>query len=133
MLLINTVPLYCINQAAEQYHIPVVIILSVLKTEDGYAGLAKENHNGSFDYGPFQINSYWLPKLSKYKITQKDLQYNSCKNAQIAVWILSKNIADSTYFNQGLGNYNSITPWYNTKYFYRVSKKYYNIKQAIYG
>lgn len=43
MLFINTVPLDCINQAAQQYHVPAVVILSVLKTEGGYTGLVKYN------------------------------------------------------------------------------------------
>jgi len=133
MLLINTVPLDCINQAAIQYHVPGILILSVLKTEGGYTGLAKLNHNRSVDYGAFQINSYWIPKLIQCHITQNDLQYDPCVNVKIGAWILSKNIADNSHFQQSIGNYNSVTPSYNAKYFYRVKSSYNSIMKSLYG
>lgn len=79
-MIINDVPMECINLAAIQYHVPAVIIVSVLKTEGGHIGDATVNKNGTIDYGPMQINSVWLDKLKRYGYSAYDLQYNPCLN-----------------------------------------------------
>ncbi len=61
-LQVHDVPIECINQAAITYHVPATLILSVLAIENGTAGLASLNKNGTIDYGPMQINSIWCIK-----------------------------------------------------------------------
>ncbi|HEX4044123.1 MAG TPA: lytic transglycosylase domain-containing protein, partial [Gammaproteobacteria bacterium] len=82
-IMVNDVPLDCINQAAITYHVPATIILSVMKKEGGKNGDANHNKNGTVDYGVMQINSIWLPKISAYGYTKDDLQYNACKNVAV--------------------------------------------------
>lgn len=94
-LLINGVPIECINRAAIEYHIPATLIVSVLKTENGRVGSANLNKNGTYDYGPMQLNSSWLFKIAPYGYTQQSLQYNPCVNVSVGTWILASEIASS--------------------------------------
>lgn len=116
----NDVPADCINQAATIYHIPATLILSLLKIENGHNGMAKKNPDGSYDYGPLQINSWWLPTLKRYSITREQIQFNPCVNVLVGTWILAQAITETKYLPQGIGNYNSHTPSYNQRYSQQV-------------
>lgn len=116
-LVINDVPIECINRAALAYHVPAKLVLSVLLTEGGHVGTARLNTNGSYDYGPMQINTVWLPKVKQYNITREDLQYNACTNVWVGTWILSQRIADSpSNLEYGIGSYNSYSVPQNYRY-----------------
>ncbi len=130
-LVINDIPIECINQAAVTYYVPATLIISVLRTEGGRNGMAKPNSNGTFDYGPMQINSIWLDKIKPYGYTVKDLQYNPCKNVEVGAWILSQSIANAAKFSTGIGDYHSHTWKYNQQYLAKVSKHYYLINSVI--
>lgn len=125
---INDVPIECINQAAVMYSVPATLIISVLKVEGGRNGMAKPNSNGSFDYGPMQINSIWLPKIKPYGYTKETLQFNPCANVYVGTWILSQRIADSPNFWRGVGAYHSYTVSENIPYQHKVWHTY----QALY-
>ena len=85
-VLINDVPIDCINHAAITYHVPATIILSVIRQENGRNGQAKPNKNGTFDYGVMQINTIWLSKLASYGYTKDELQNDPCKNVKAGTW-----------------------------------------------
>jgi soluble lytic murein transglycosylase-like protein len=121
---IMDVPLHCINEAAIQYHLPSKLIISILEVEQGKVGQTVKNSNGTYDIGPMQINSSWLPELKEHGITQHDIQYDGCKNIQVGAWILSKKIARRNDFLVGVGDYNSHTPQYNKKYSFQVRVKF---------
>lgn len=115
-VLINDVPVDCINHAAIAYHVPAKVILSVIKQENGRNGLAKPNKNGTFDYGVMQVNTIWLSKLANYGYTKEDLQYDACKNVNVGTWILAQGLAQAKTAWHGIGNYNSHTSSYNKAY-----------------
>lgn len=123
-LIIHDVPIECINQAAVTYHVPATLIVSVLLTEGGHAGTAKLNSNGSYDYGPMQINTVWLDKLKNYGFTKDDIQYNPCANVTVGAWILSQRIADADTMWYGVGAYNSYSLPQNYHYRNKVSDTY---------
>jgi hypothetical protein len=131
MLLINDVPLSCIHQAAVQYQVPAQIIVSVLKTEDGRTGVAKQNTNGSYDFGPMQINSIWLPIIAKYGYTQADIENNGCMNVKVGTWILSQSLTQQTKLWQGVGNYHSHTVTLNQRYAEKAHRIYNSIQYAL--
>jgi len=79
---IHGVPIECINQAATTYHVPATLILAVLAVENGANGSASPNRNGTFDFGPMQINSIWLSQIRLYGYTQHQLQYDPCVNVR---------------------------------------------------
>lgn len=119
-LIINDVPIECINQAAVAYNVPATLIVSVLKTEGGRKGLASRNRDGTYDYGPMQINSRWLKEISYYGYTKHDIQYNPCKNVAVGAWILAQSVAEGKTVWHGVGNYHSHTPSLNEKYHGKV-------------
>lgn len=123
-LLINDVPIECINQAAVEYHVPATLIISVLKTENGKAGSATPNKNGTYDYGPMQINSSWVTKIAAYGYSAKSLQYNPCINVSVGTWILANEIASNQDLWQGVADYHSHTLFYNQPYQAKVEYTY---------
>ncbi|MEO8964706.1 MAG: lytic transglycosylase domain-containing protein [Gammaproteobacteria bacterium] len=114
------VPLHCINEAAAEYHIPSKLIISLLSVEGGKVGKVEHNKNGSYDMGPMQINSSWLPELNKLGITRKDILFNPCLNVRIGAWILGRYIASEDDLLTGIGDYNSHTKRYNQDYYQKV-------------
>lgn len=121
---IHGVPIECINQAAMVYHVPARLILSVLAIEGGRVGLASPNKNGTFDYGPMQINSIWLSRIQAYGYTEQQLRYDPCANVVVGTWILSQNIANASTTWRGIGGYHSHTPTLNYHYQTKVSEAY---------
>ncbi len=124
LLVINDVPIECINHAAIEYNIPAALIISVLKAENGYAGLAKPNTNGTADYGPMQINTFWLAKISRYGYSKDQVQSDPCVNISVGSWILSQEIANARALWRGVGNYHSHNEIENEKYSYKVKNIY---------
>lgn len=124
VLYINDVPIECINKAALVYHVPAELIISVLKVENGHAGTAKLNSNGSYDYGPMQVNSIWLDRVKSYGYTRNMLQYDPCTNVWVGTWILSQRIASTSNLWRGIGAYHSYTETENVPYQYKVWRIY---------
>ena len=54
----------CIFTAAQTYSVPPTVILGVLNVEGGKVGMASSNTNGTYDLGPMQINTIWVPELA---------------------------------------------------------------------
>jgi hypothetical protein len=123
-LFINDVPIECVNQAAIVYHIPATLLISVLKVEGGRAGMAKKNTNGTYDYGPMQINSVWLNSVRPYGFSKERIQFDACTNMWVGAWILSKKIAESPSLWRGIANYHSYTENKNIPYQYKVWNTY---------
>lgn len=130
-VIVNDVPVECINHAAIVYHVPAKVILSIIKAEGGRNGMANRNTNGTYDYGVMQINSSWLPQIKPYGFTRHDLQYNSCKNVEVGTWILSQSIASGTNLWSGVGNYHSHTPHFNQSYREKIRAYYQQISKAL--
>ena len=130
-IMINDVPLDCINRSAIIYHVPATVILSVLKNENGRNGDAIKNKNGSIDYGVMQINSIWLPKIAGYGYSRDDLQYNACKNVEVGTWILSQSISKGKNLWSGIGDYHSHTPDHNRNYRNKIYKNYEKLSFVI--
>ncbi len=130
-LLIQGVPVECVNQAAVTYLVPAKVIVSVLKAEGGTPGVAKPNRNGTVDYGPMQINSTWLKRITPYGYTQQQIQYDPCINVMVGTWILSREIAEGKAYWQGVGDYHSHTPHFNQTYQHQVYRHYAHLLQEL--
>lgn len=130
-LLINDVPIECINQAAIAYHVPATLIVSVLMTEGGKLGTAKLNKNGSYDYGPMQINTVWINRLKKYNVSLDDIQFNPCKNVMVGTWILGQRIADTGNLPYGIGSYNSYSLSQNYHYRSKVAENFHWLQKKL--
>jgi len=130
-LLIQGVPIECINKAAVTYFVPAKVIISVLKSEGGLPGLAKPNKNKTVDYGPMQINSIWLKHIAPYGYTQREIQYDPCINVMVGTWILSQEIAQGKTYWEGVGGYHSHTLYFKQIYQNHVLLNYRYLEEEL--
>ena len=119
-------PSACLEMAAQNYSIPRVILDAVLSVEGGWPGLRKYNTNGSYDMGPMQVNSSWLPELGRRGISEYAVTHDYCTNILVGAWILGRELKrvnapiNTPEFWKAVGNYNSRTPHFNARYAVRV-------------
>lgn len=130
-LFVSDVPLHCINEAADDYHIPAQLIIAVLNTERGKIGTVHKNKNGSVDLGPMQINSLWWPELYRYHISPHNVLFDPCVNIKVGTAILAKAIIGSRDVLNGVGNYHSHTMIYNQAYIKKIRVYYTALHQVL--
>ena len=111
----------CIFAAAQTYSVPPAVILGILNVEGGKIGQAVRNSNNSYDLGPMQINTIWIPELSRHWGVSKSeakrrVRYDGCVNVGVAAWILRKKINQTGSLSKGIAYYHSATPKFGRKY-----------------
>lgn len=115
----------CIATVAERYEIHVDVLLALLIVEGGTVGKnSRANGNGSYDIGPFQLNTIHLPVLAELGVTEDDLRNDGCLNAAVAGWHLRRvmtpqvmaRVTDEQSYLQAIALYHSATPQYNEIY-----------------
>ncbi len=99
----------CVEQVASYYGVPYSLVQAVSHVESrgNYRAINRSNKNGSEDIGLMQINSVWLPVLSKYGIRRSDLLDNPCVNAAVGSWILRKYFIRTGNWVDALSAYNA--------------------------
>ncbi|MDQ1090611.1 hypothetical protein QE400_000024 [Xanthomonas sacchari] len=113
----------CVASAAARYQLPLPIFKAVVGEEAGWVGLKKPNKNGSFDYGPAQINSVHLGELARYGVSEKQLMWDRCVNLHVSAYRLRFEINRVGDVWRGVGNYHSRTPTVSRAYAERVRKR----------
>lgn len=104
----NELPQACVIAVSNAYQIPPLLIGGILKVEGGRKGMAMPNTNGSYDYGPAQVNSAWLEKTELIGIGVNELRHDTCKNLWAAGWILRRCLnKHSSSFWTGVGCYHA--------------------------
>lgn len=112
----------CIFLAAQTYSVPPAVLLGIYQVEGGKVGQAVgPNDNGSYDLGPMQINTIWLPQLSdEWGVSQttayKWVKDDPCTNVGVAAWILKGHLDETNNLSQAIAHYHSRTPSYGTRY-----------------
>lgn len=126
----------CVVQAAKANHVDPLVLLSVMRTENGRNNSESKNKNGTTDYGVMQINTIWLDELAKIGVRKEHL-HNGCVNVYIGAWILAKGLKQyGQDYWRGVGRYNSNTRYpvdRNAKYAARVWKIYREYVKAVTG
>lgn len=122
--------------ASQKMDVPFSVLILLLHLEDGYVGLASPNDNGTFDYGPFQINSIHLksPEFKAAGITSERLQYDGPTNALAAAWYFKKVSLQANSMMDAVGRYHSRTPRFKAKYqlnFLKRTKSYKTVEMVI--
>jgi len=115
-----------IHSAARYHKVPVAAMYGLLAAEGGQVGRYSSNTNGTWDLGPYQINTKWFewdPALSDSGITPERLMNDGRLNVFVAARIFSKVLKEFPNVWQAIGAYHSRTPKYNTAYQWRVFKK----------
>lgn len=97
----------CWDKAGKTYGVDPWLLMAVAKVESSFNAKAiNKNKNNSYDIGMMQINSFWLPTLSKFGISSRDL-LNPCTSVFVGSWIMAQNIKRFGYNQDGIGAYNS--------------------------
>ncbi len=105
----------CLAASAHAYHLPEVYLHAILKTEGGQVGQQVRNTNGTYDLGPFQINTVWGPAIGRYwhipvRYALERVRDDGCANALIASAILKKMLIETKGdFPKAIGYYHSHT------------------------
>ncbi len=100
----------CWEEAATRYQVSSTLLHAIARTESGLNPQAiGRNTNGSRDIGLMQINSAWLPTLSRYGINERDL-FEPCTSIHVGAWILAGNIQRLGYTWDAVGAYNTPNP-----------------------
>jgi len=119
--------LSCMALVAQIYALPPRVLPSIHKVEGGAPGVVRTNRNGTEDYGVMQINSIWLPALSRYTGLEQSqvrahLVARPCFNIAAAGLILRTYLdASGGDVMRAVGNYHSHTPLLHQSYRARVT------------
>ncbi len=120
--------LACMAAVAAFYQLPAQALPAIYRVEDGRAGYVQHNRNGTDDLGSMQINSTWLPVISRVtglpaRQLRTALIRQDCFNVAVAGAILR------IYLNEAGGNlvraigyYHSHTPALRVAYQMRVMR-----------
>jgi len=120
--------LACMALVAQVYSLPPRVLPSIQAVEGGGPGIEHRNTDGSTDLGVMQINTLWLPTLSRYARldpaeVRRRLLFVPCFNIAAAGLIL-RTYLDETRGDlmQAIGNYHSHTPVLNQGYQVKVRR-----------
>ena len=115
----------CLMLAAQTYSVPPAVLLGIYQVEGGQVGQEVHNDNGSYDLGPMQINTIWLPDLAQsWGVTEATarrwVRDDPCTNVGVAAWILRGHMDETGNLSRAIAWYNSRTPLYGSAYRNRV-------------
>ena len=94
--------------------------------EAGWLGAEIANANGTYDLGPLQINSSWVPKISRMvgrppAQVRHWLRFDPCFNAEAARWIFLSGLEATGAYWKAVGVYHSPTAWRQRAYAAKVA------------
>ena len=102
--------------AAARYGVNAHVLYAIAQQESSLNPAAiHHNQDGSYDLGLTQINSQWLPHLSKFGISAAHLM-NPCTNLHVGAYILALSMQRHGNTWQAIGAYHSNTPWRRDRY-----------------
>lgn len=110
----------CVVDAARASGMPVAALFAILATEGGKTGEALSNRNGTWDLGPFQINTVHLNELTAMGISPDAILRDGRVNVYAAAWLLRKEYRRTGDLWQAIGTYHSRTPQRRDAYVRRV-------------
>jgi len=111
----------CLMLAAQTYSVPPAVLVGIYQVEGGKPGQAVGNTNGTYDLGPMQINTIWIPELAdKWGVSNNTaLQWvknDPCTNMGVAAWILRGHMDRTGNLSTAIAHYHSKTPKFGTPY-----------------
>ncbi len=120
--MINHLFAACLMMAAQSYSIPPAVLVGILHVEGGRIGQqVGPNKNGSYDLGPMQINSAWVPELARYwnvpkKTAWRWIRDDGCTNVNVSAWILRGHLNETSSLSRAIAYYHSRTPSRGSNY-----------------
>lgn len=110
--------------AGKYFNLDSRLLIAIAYTESKLRSDAiGHNKNGSRDIGIMQINTWWLPTLAKYGITEEDL-FDPLTNIYVGAWILAQNTHRFGPIWKAVGAYNSSKSHFQKKYIHKVMANY---------
>ena len=111
----------CLMLASQTYDVPPAVLVGLYQVEGGKVGQEVRNTNGSYDLGPMQINTIWLPELAeKWGVQEatakKWVRDDPCTNVNVAAWILKGHLNRTNDLSKAIAHYHSKTPRYGSRY-----------------
>lgn len=102
----------CIHKAARGSVALEKTLWGLRDQEGGWIGAEVPNRDGSHDLGPFQINSWWVPRLASLLSHPEAnirhwLRFDACFNAEAARWIFVSGLAVTGDYWTAVGAYHS--------------------------
>lgn len=119
----------CVLDAARVSGMPVAALFAILATEGGKTGEALSNKNGTWDLGPFQVNTVHLKELAAMGISPDAVLRDGRVNAHAAAWLLRKEYRRTGNLWQAIGAYHSRTPHRRDAYIRRVKSNLERLKR----
>tara|TARA_X000001036_G_scaffold117898_1_gene111405 strand:- start:2842 stop:3252 length:411 start_codon:yes stop_codon:yes gene_type:complete len=121
----STVIASCLILASQTYSVPPAVLIGIYKAEGGKIGQEVHNTNGSYDLGPMQINTIWIPSLAKKWGVNEDtakkwVRDDACTNVGVAAWILKGHLNETGSLSKAIAHYHSRTPRHGERYKKRV-------------
>ncbi len=116
----------CLMLASHTYQVPPAVMIGIMHVEGGRVGQqVGPNSNGTYDLGPMQVNTRWLPQLARaWKVdlntAKKVVRDDGCMNVKVAAWILHNKIQETGSLFGGIAHYHSATPWRGHRYAAKV-------------
>ncbi len=120
--MLNQVFAACLMIAAQSYQVPPAVLYGIYQVEGGKVGqMVGPNKNGTYDLGPMQINTLWVPVLAKHwKISEQRafrlIRDDSCTNVNVSAWILRTNLDETGSLGRAIAYYHSRTPSIGSNY-----------------
>jgi hypothetical protein len=111
----------CLLQAASAYQVPPAVMIGIMQVEGGHVGVQNVNSNGSYDLGPMQVNTIWMPQLARLwhvspRTAKTWVRDDGCVNMHVAAWILKQKIIQTGSLYGGISHYHSATPGIGSRY-----------------
>lgn len=112
----------CLFLAAQTYSIPPAVLVGIYQVEAGQVGQeVGPNDNGSYDLGPMQINTIWLPELARHwgvseATAKRWVKDDPCTNVGVAAWILRRHMDETGDLSKAISHYHSKTARFGTAY-----------------
>ena len=119
----------CVLDAARVSGMPAAALFAILATEGGKTGEALSNKNGTWDLGPFQVNTVHLGELAAMGISPRAVLCDGRVNAHAAAWLLHKEYRRTGNLWQAIGAYHSRTPHRRDAYIRRVKSNLERLKR----
>ncbi|MDR1050941.1 MAG: lytic transglycosylase domain-containing protein [Deltaproteobacteria bacterium] len=113
----------CLRDTSDRFEVPLSLLLLVMDAESGTVGETSGNTNGSYDMGPMQINSLWLPVLAGLGIGERQVVDHGCLNLAVGAWILRGHLRRTGSFEQAAADYHSRSKRLGGKYLAALRSK----------
>ena len=129
---------HCVLRESARNGIDPMVLLAVLKTEDGRAGELALNTDGSIDLGPMSVNSVWVPTLARrYGVSEPEIKRklatDGCVNVAAGAWILGQKISERGSVWDGVAHFHSANPRLQAPYLLRVAERFERLVRRFSG